>query len=184
MFLLVPVSRERALRAGLKRQLSWVEHGGAWGTELLGRCEVPGMLREAWFVREAPPLCFSLPLCEMRLLGAWGSINYSLLAFWSWKKCFPSVTLLGLDINNLEPDAPTPKSDVFLWSWSFWVTWLRLRTGWEMSQAPFPVVAFLLFSLGYRQRQRGWEGRHGELDWLPHSVETRVNFVLFSSLIW
>lgn len=43
------------------------------------------------------------PLCEMRPPGARGSVGYSLLAFWSWIKCSPSVTVLGLAISDLEP---------------------------------------------------------------------------------
>lgn len=34
----------------------------------------PGELWEAPFVREAPPLCFSLALREVRLPGAWGEL--------------------------------------------------------------------------------------------------------------
>lgn len=67
--------------------------GQVWGA---ARCAVGGLVSEGG------------PSSLLQPLSAWneasrglGSINYSLLASWSWIKCSPSVSVSGLDISNL-----------------------------------------------------------------------------------
>lgn len=71
----VCVPRERVLWAVLKWLPEW---SLPWGPGVVsywaGVGRQPGTLWKALFVRETPPLCFSLSLHEMRLPGAWGEL--------------------------------------------------------------------------------------------------------------
>lgn len=105
------------------------------------------------------------PLHEMRPPGARGRVSYSLWALWSWIKCSPSVTVLGLDISDLEPG-------VWLWlpslmcffdpSLSQFQNWVGNVTG------SFFCLVFLFFSL--LETAQSTEVENGDtMNWTDYS---------------
>lgn len=153
---------------GLSEQ-GWKEWSVTWGLALccLGRCEAPGVRREAWLVREAPPFHFSLPCVKW---ASWGQGECWLLTvgILELDKMFPQCHCFGVSHQWLRAWclAPASKFDVFLWSQSFSVTWLSFRTGWEMSQALFWLV-FFFFSLLDTAQSR--EVENGDtMNWTDH----------------